>query len=336
MVKGMVKIMRVGLCYDLQQDYGIDKEDLNYYDFSYLTEVENVRKHLELAGYTVINIGAPANLNRRLLNNQLDFDIVFNMAEGYKSRNREGLVASICESFGMPFTGTDSFGLSLSLHKFHTNAFADKLGICVPKCILFDKDIPELSDIMLLIQEKKLCFPLVVKPNHEGSSMGIVKISKAEQLDQAVNQTQETYGEEVVIEEYVDGSELSVCILGSGQDSYVFSIAQFTMNDDSNIDLFTHDIKRKMNHKIISPIISKEILHHIKKQSIMLHRGLRLRDVSRIDWRVNGHIPMLLEATPLPDFDINTEFEWGAKRQGYTLAHVLDQIIKSARKRYHI
>ena len=87
--------MRIGIVFDLKEDYGIYNEDVDYYDFCFLSEAEAAFTHLQLAGYDVVYIGSPATLLEKIKTNSLDCDIVYNIAEGYKSRNREGIIPSV-------------------------------------------------------------------------------------------------------------------------------------------------------------------------------------------------------------------------------------------------
>ena len=88
--------MKVGLCYDLQDTYQITGEAI-YKDFSFLSEVEYVERCLKKAGHKVIMINGLEKFIRNIRHYKRDCDIIFNMMEGYGSRNREGLVPALCE-----------------------------------------------------------------------------------------------------------------------------------------------------------------------------------------------------------------------------------------------
>jgi D-alanine-D-alanine ligase len=321
--------MKICIVYNLKEDYGFDAEHINYYDFTYLTEAENVRKNLELAGHYVVLISSLELFLTTIKQDVKAFDLVFNMYEGFKSRNREGLVPAICESYNIPYTFSDAFSSSFSLHKFHTNCFLKKLGVKVPKGFLLSVD--NFDKIA-----KKIKFPIVLKPNTEGSSTGLKLVKNKSEFINSVNVIGKTFGRDILVEEYIDGLELSVCVLGTGEDAYVFSLGQYVDLNYDDILLFNHETKRRDMHHIIKPKLSKNILDEIRKDSLKIHRALNFYDISRIDWRVRDGKGVFLEATPLPDFAPNSEFEWGAKQQGLTFSFVLTSIVASALKRHNL
>lgn len=317
--------MKIAIVYDLKENYGFDADCINYYDFTYLSEVENVRKYLELAGHETVLINNLNSFLEILECKEEVFDLVFNMYEGFKSRNREGLVPAICESYRIPYTFSDAFSTSFALHKFQTNCFLKKLGINVPKgFLLTTMPIDNINTIK---------FPAVLKPNTEGSSTGLKLVYNQNDLNNSINEAIQIYGHDILIEEYIKGAELSVCILGTGNDAHVFSICQYVDLNHNDIMLFDCEIKRNDMFLIVEPQISNSVIKKLHDDSLMIHRAMNFYDISRIDWRVNHHKNFFLEATPLPNFVPNTEFEWGAIRNGLDLSYVMNYIVESAMKR---
>jgi len=317
--------MKIAIVYDLKENYDFDTNYINYYDFTYLSEVENVRKHLELAGHKTVLINNFNSFLTILKNQEKTFDLVFNMYEGFKSRNREGLVPAICESYGIPYTFSDAFGASFSLHKYQTNCFLEKLGINVPKGFL----LTATSKLNL----NTIKFPAVLKPNTEGSSTGLKFVRNKNDLSCSINEAIQLYGYDILIEEYIKGTELSVCILGTGDDAYIFSVCQYVDLNYKDIVFYDRETKRKDMHFIIKPRVNNNIIEKLCDDSLLIHRSMNFYDISRIDWRVNRCENIFLEATPLPDFAPNTEFEWGAIHNGLDFSFVMNYIVESAMKR---
>jgi len=317
--------MKIAIVYDLKENYSFDSDCINYYDFTYLSEVENVRKYLELAGYETFLIN---NLNTFLtiLNkNEKEFDLVFNMYEGFKSKNREGLVPAICESYGIPCAFSDAFSSSFSLHKYQTNCFLRNMGINVPKGFLITamhKNIPEVKK-----------FPIVLKPNTEGSSTGVKLIYNHSDLNDSINKAVQMYGYDILIEEYIKGAELSVCILGTGDDAYIFTICQYVDVNYKNIKILDRETKLKDNYIFIKPRFNKHIIKKLCEDSLMIHREMKFYDISRIDWRIHRNKNIFIEATPLPDFSPRAEFDWGAANEGLDFSFVMNILVESAMKR---
>lgn len=316
--------MKIAMLCDTVNDYQCDENF--YYDFSFKEEIIYVKSKLESLGHTIIVIHDPKEFVKNIENYRKEIDIVFNMFEGFKSRNREGVVPCICELFDIPYTGSDAFGMSLTQNKHFLKAYASTLNIKSPKGIrIFPED-----DILKLVEDWTI-FPCIVKPEHEGSSMGLFLISNSEQLIASIIDLTTTYKQAVLVEEYIDGSELSVCIVENNGVPEILNVKQFTTTDGKNIPIFDREIKKFKNHESIKPTISREILLEISQQSLILFKRIPLNDVARFDWRINkASEPYLLEVTPLPDWRCEAEFE----TDSFGIELALSLILKNASRRY--
>lgn len=328
--------MKIGIVYDSNCDYNLSEEKIDYLDFCYISEAQNAKYYLELSGYQVDIIGSPWHFAKNISYYKENYKIIYNIAEGFKSRNREGLIPSLCEVYGIPYTGSDSFGNSLTLHKMQTKLFASAMGIPTPPYILYDHilnyDIPfqQIHDL--------LYYPIVAKPNHEGSSMGVRKLKNENDVLRYFGEFANLYNQEILFEKYISGLEVSVCILGSENDAYVFGVTQYLDDNNENIDFLSPEIKQRTNYNLCLPNLSTEEIENLCAYSLCLHRALHLKDISRMDWKIeyHTHTPYFLEATPLPVLSVGTEFEWICKYKGISYSFVFDNIIRSCRKRYNI
>ena len=320
--------MVIGLCYDLQDTYDISGDSI-YKDFSFLSEVEFVEKGLSKLGHKVVLINGLEKFVKNITRYKSQCDIVFNMMEGIKSRNREGLVPALCEAFGIPYTGSDAFSMSLSLNKYHMCQIVKSFNIHTPNSYLIDYPLAEVDDITT----HGINYPCIIKPNHEGSSMGVELIDSAEMLVERMRCLSALYCQQLVIEEYVPGVELSVGILGTSKQASVYSCLEFVNEDGSDIELFDYRCKYSSEFKAIKPRLKSKTINEICENSLLIHKTLRFEDVSRIDWRVKNDIPYFIEATPLPDFDIGADFDVSSKMAGETFETVLNKILTSALSR---
>ncbi len=133
-------------------------------------------------------------------------DVVFNIAEGMVGRSREAQVPSLCELLGVPYTGSDSATLSICLDK----------GLA--KRLLVDVDTPAFQ-VLVTGREKlrPLRYPVIVKPNQEGTSKGISGKSVCDdegRLRELARELIERYGQPALVEEYIVGREFTVGLLG--------------------------------------------------------------------------------------------------------------------------
>ncbi len=328
--------MKIGIVYDSSSDYNIGSENIDYLDFCYISEAQNAKYYLELSGYHVDIIGNPANFAQNIIYYKENYEIIYNIAEGFKSRNREGLIPSLCEIYEIPYTGSDAFGNSLTLHKMQTKVLASAIKIPTPPFLLFDHILSHEIPFQQL--SNFLHYPIVAKPNHEGSSMGVRKLENNKDVLHYFGEFANLYNQEILFEKYISGLEISVCILGSEEDAYVFGITQYLDDDNKNIDFLSPEIKQKTNYNLTTPDLSTKELKCLCNYSLLLHKTLHLKDISRIDWKIeyDTHTPYFLEVTPLPVLSVGTEFDWLCKQKGISFSFVFDSIIRSCRKRYKI
>jgi D-alanine-D-alanine ligase len=328
--------IKIAIVFDTKEDYGIDTIDLNYCDFSYLSDVEYMQEQLEYEGYEVILINPPSKFVEVVKNTDYKtlFDVVFNMSEGFKSRNREMLVPVICETLQIPYIGSDAFGLSFTNHKFHTKLFAKHLGIKTPDSFYFDYKIHTFQSLRDFFEINSSWFPLIVKPDREGTSMGLRKVNDINHLVTVIEKLIELYDQGLVIEKYIDGPDILSFIVGTGNKSTVYPLVEVTNNEGKHLDLWDTESKR-MNSEYIPARIPKHITELIKKQSKLLHNALELYDISRIDWRIDKNgIPFFLESTPLPS--LGDDFDCCAKSMDLNFHQLIGIVVNQALKRLKI
>ena len=234
-------------------------------------------------------------------------DIVFNIAEGFHGVNREAHVPAICEFFGIPYTGSDPFTLSLCLDKARTKETLTFRGVPTPKFAV----VEALSEIESKTADLRL--PLFVKPVHEGSSKGITDANLCWDRAHLLRQTEfllENYKQPVIVEEYLPGKEFTCAVLGNGSGATVLPIVG--MNFDSlpkgALPIYSYDAKfvwdRPENPLDIFQCparITRELQASIERVTLDAFRVLGCRDWARIDVRLDSAgVPNVLEVNPLP------------------------------------
>jgi len=139
-------------------------------------------------------------------------DMVFNIVEGKSGKFRESEVPALLDYFNIPHTGSDTFSLALAMNKALTKKILKADSIPTPDFQIFVKGNEEL--------DPKLKFPLIVKPNCEGSAKGINKssvVTTKKDLFEKIKDTISTYKQEALVEEFIEGKELTVGILENGK-----------------------------------------------------------------------------------------------------------------------
>jgi D-alanine-D-alanine ligase len=234
-------------------------------------------------------------------------DIVFNIAEGFHGVNREAHVPAICEFYGIPYSGSDPFTLTLCLDKARAKETLAFHGIPTPKFLLVEK----LADLYRVAE--KLTLPLFVKPVHEGSSKGITDSNLCRDRDQLFRQTEfllENYRQPVLVEEFLPGKEFTCAVLGNRDEATVLPLVamNFESLPEGALPIYSFDAKfvwdRPENPLDIFQCparITRELQASIERVTLDAFRVLGCRDWARIDVRLDADgKPNVLEVNPLP------------------------------------
>ena len=132
---------------------------------------------------------------------------VFNILHGHAGGGEDGILQGLLDAFGVPYTGSDVLGSALSMDKIRTKQVWLSLGLPTPRYIRLSRN----SDVAKAARE--LGLPVIIKPACEGSSVGVSRVFKESDLSQAVALAARYQGE-MLMEQLIEGSELTVSILG--------------------------------------------------------------------------------------------------------------------------
>lgn len=325
--------MKIGFCYDTKGDYGIAEEDLEYTDFVSLHTVSEIRKAMERCGYEVEYIGNAHQLKELLKNPSFPYDIVFNIAEGFGSRNRETWVPSLLEIFQVPYTASDTYGMAINLNKYHTKILVQSQGIPVPQGVHFKK-----LDNTVLNNVAHLGYPFVLKPNSEGGSMGLFLVHTEDEFIERATDLIEKFSFDLLAEEYINGTEVTVPIIGNRKSAQALGVISVINEDGTDISLYDNSLKYEDNViNTLSFKYARKIKMKLMEYSVNIHRFFDLQDYSRMDFRVkpDGSI-YFLEINAMPSLCRDGSFEQCGKAIGLEYHEIIGMIINAARARYHI
>ncbi|MDP2858650.1 MAG: ATP-grasp domain-containing protein [Bacillota bacterium] len=226
-------------------------------------------------------------------------DIVFNICEGVRGESRESHVPAMCEMLGIPYAGSKVLALALSLDKPAAKKVFVYHGIPTPKFKVFgpyDR-----------VNASGLQFPLFAKPAHEGSSMGVSPnslVTNKFELEQQVRYITKFYRQEALVEEFIDGREFTVGILGN-EDPHVFPVMEITFKHcpAEHRNIYSRQYKAEWDDESYYPCpaeISDEETRLLKDTAVQAYHALDCLDVGRVDFRMKDGIPYVLEINPLP------------------------------------
>src|SRR5438477_136383 len=247
-------------------------------------------------GHIVVHLEATPDLPRVLA--EADVDLIFNIAEGVEGRNREAQVPALCELLGIPYTGSDSATLAIALDKALGKKVLLQHDILTPKFQVMESARERLDADMK--------FPMIVKPNAEGSSKGIGSTSVVDTEDElraAVKVCVERYRQPALVEEYIAGREFTVGLLGDKRPR-VLPPMEIKFKKDTKRPVYDFAVKQEWEEHVYyecPPKLTEAELKAIEKIARATFWALDCRDVARVDMRMDpdGRI-YVLEVNPLP------------------------------------
>jgi D-alanine--D-alanine ligase len=285
--------LKVGLAFNMKRsDTTADDTEAEYDSPKTIASISGA---LESYGYQVVPLEATGDFPRALMTSGVD--LVFNLAEGIQGRNREAQVPSLCELLGVPYTGSDPATLSLCLDK--------GLG----KRILREQGIDTPAFQVLVTGREKLRpfrYPVIVKPNAEGTSKGIHDKSVVDDeagVRAAARELIERYDQPALVEEYIQGRELTVGLLGEKRPR-VLPAMEVVFLRPSERPVYDYQCKQHWEEHVryeCPAKLTKEEERQVEKVCRATFMALGCRDVARIDLRIDpeGRV-WVIEVNPLP------------------------------------
>lgn len=329
--------MKVALTYNLKKKDPLKPADY-FSEHDSEETINSVINALKNKGHSVeaIDVEYPALFSYFKKNR---VDMVFNIAEGKHGRFRESEVPAVLDYLNIPYTGSETFSLALALNKALTKKILKAENIPTPNFQLFVKGDEELF--------ADLVFPLIVKPNCEGSAKGINKtnvVNNKDELFKKVRECIDIYRQEALVEEFIEGKELTVGILENGK-TRVLPILEIDFSNCKKSGEYFYSWKMKefqgdtelgLVPEFYCPArLDKDIEEKVKDVALRTHRAVGCLDISRTDIRLDkSNIPYVLEINPLPGLDPKeSNFPIMAYAAGMAYDDLIEAILISASER---
>lgn len=325
--------MRITIAYNLRTDDSEKTAELLSNE-----DVDRISEAIKSLGHMVTKVevsGKPNDIVDRLLSSEPN--LIFNVAEGTIGSSREAFYPGLYEQLGIPFTGGNASLLHLNLDKHLAKTVLASRGIRVPRGVLITKAGQELPD--------DLQYPLMIKPNSEGSSKGITKDSVVEDAAAAqrhIRSILEQYPAGIIVEEFILGRELSVPFL-EAYPGKMLSIVEHTFDLsrlDSRYNIYDYEMKQGGASAAAVAVVCPAEISAPEESSVadMAQRVFDIMscpDMGRVDIRLheNGQ-PFFIELNPLPSLHPIASLMTAAKVKGLDFKNVMRLIIRSAARRY--
>lgn len=248
------------------------------------------------------------------------FDRVFIILHG--RYGEDGCIQGALEIMGIPYTGPSVMSSSVTMDKVMTKRLFIEQGIPTPRY----RVVHNADDLKQAVDE--LGLPMILKPPHEGSTIGLTKIQTTEQLDQALEEAFK-YDKVLLAEECIVGREYTVAVLGQGDDARALPIIEI-IAPDGNYDF--HNKYHSDETQYICPAdLPEELTKQIQDYCVQAYRTVGCEGWSRVDVLVDANNqPTLLEINTAPGMTSHSLVPMAAKAEGMSYADLCVSILASA------
>jgi D-alanine-D-alanine ligase len=302
-------------------------------------EVGAIEESLREGGFNPLVL-AVDNFSKDLVQTlvRLTPKFVFNLCEEINSRvELESCVAGLLEMMDVPYTGSGPFTLGLALNKFYVKQLLRAAGIPVAKGYLHSPGRPA--------PRRSIRFPVIVKPVHEDGSLGVNSDSVCHDtvhLERQVDYIHAVYKQDALVEEYLDGREFNVSIVGD-RTPEVLAISEIDFSEmpEHEPRIVSYRAKWDEESKVYGgtrPLcpasVSRRLEKRIKNIALRSYRIMSCRDYARIDLRTDSRgTPYVLEVNPNPDISPRAGFARAARAAGMSYTEMILGICRAAMAR---
>lgn len=297
-----------------------------------------VAELLRQRGHEVEILESGLDLWNELTRRKGQFDIVFNLAEGFGGANsQEVFIPALLEALEIPFTGASLRNFVSTRDKAKTNLVLSNYGVPTPRRQVFYPDQE--------IVERNLRFPLIVKPVYEGASIGInydSVVLNRDDLVQRVRHIFDLYRQPALTEEFIEGREISVGCVGNRPTVRLFQPLEFMFDDSIPVlrRIRSYEYKWGGNKEdMVKANLSEDVLRRFLEYTRIAFLVMDCRDYARMDYRLSdtGEI-FLLEVNCNPGIGpnshgLNNTLTLMASFEGHSFEDFIELILMTAKER---
>ena len=279
---------------------------------------------LQTKGYQVVDVDPKDNLHQQLHENEID--CAFIALHG--RYGEDGTIQGFLEMEEIPYTGSGVLGSALAMDKVSSKRIFEQFGINTPEFMVLDKNTyqQQWEEVAAKVKEK-LSFPVVVKPALEGSSLGLSITKQADDLLADVKEAFK-YDQQILIEEYIAGKEITVAIIGTEN---LEALPVIEIKPKDGVYDFEAKYTKGATEFIIPANLENDVYQQAQEFSLQAHQVLNCQGVSRVDLRVNpeGKVSVL-EVNTIPGMTETSLLPQAAAEKGISFPDLVEKILKLA------
>ena len=257
----------------------------------------------------------------RLAADAPEIDFAFILLHGL--HGEDGTMQGFLDLLGVPYQGSGVLGSAIAMDKHLAKELFRLHGLPVADWLVLE-DVNQVNLGELL---ERFGLPVVIKPVHEGSSLGLTLARSPEQLLQGIERAL-AHDSQIIVEKYIDGRELTVGVVGNSQ---LTALPVIEIVPGPGFDFFNYDAKYQAgaSEEICPARISKEVTAQAQQHAVVAHKALRLRGYSRTDMILDAHGSLyLLETNTIPGMTATSLMPQAAAVHGLSFSKFLELLIE--------
>ena len=281
---------------------------------------ENIYQSLLRSGYNAVFIDLKDDFCQKLKKINLAFMAI------HGRYGEDGTVQGLLELMQIPYTGSGVLSSAISINKILSKKILKYENIPTPEYIAIDfsesRDLKKLDSII----KKKFDYPIVVKPNSEGSTIGVNEVKKNSQLKHAVGEVLK-YDNKILIEEYIKGKELTVSIVGRKP----LALPIIEIKPKSGFYDYKSKYTKNMTEYIVPAELDRKTAMNVSETALRCHKSLECSGISRVDFILDDHNnTYVFELNTMPGMTATSLVPKAAKALGIDFNLLVEIILDSA------
>ena len=248
-----------------------------------------------------------------------NIELVYNAMHG--KFGEDGCIQGMLEVMGIPYTGCGVMASSVCMNKEFTKNVLKEAGIPLIKSVLVRKDESYKEKI------KGLKYPFMLKPVSEGSSLGMYKVNTPDEMEECFKKSLE-YGQDVMVEEYLEGKSVTVGVLEDGEKMFATEILEFR----TKTEWYDYEAKYTagMTEFVLPAELSEEMTKKVKQIAIDAFNACACSGLSRVDFLVTKDMPYVLEINTSPGMTDLSDLPAQSKAMGIDYDTLVQIILNGA------
>jgi len=282
---------------------------------------EQVFQALDKGRYEVLRYDPRDDLPR-LAQDAAKIDVALIILHG--RLGEDGTIQGLLESLGIPYQGSGVLGSALAINKILSKQLYIQAGLPVAPHIIVDRKKPEsISGV-----SERLKLPVVVKPEHEGSSIGLSIVRNESDLAKAVEAAWQ-FDRRCLLEQFIAGMEVTCGVLGNDT---LEALPLVEIIPGEGYEFFNYQAKYTpgASKEICPARLSAELTRKAQEYALRAHQALCCRGYSRTDMIVGGEEIYVLETNTIPGMTQTSLFPQAAAAAGLSFSALMDRLIELA------